>query len=231
MGFATDGDGDRIGAVDERGRFIDAQHIFALLLELLAAEKEWTGLVVKTFAVTDLVDRLAEAHGLPVKRTPVGFKYVCELALERTMLIGGEESGGIGVKNHIPERDGLLCALFLAELAVRRQQPLSVLVEQLHETYGIHTYRRVDLELEPAVKNRLMKRLEADPPQSFAGREVAEIDSLDGFRFELAGGGWILMRPSGTEPVVRLYAEAGGRGELEELLESAQAFVNEAAHG
>jgi len=228
MGLATDGDGDRIGAVDENGRFVDAQYAFALLLDLLAGVKQWNGLVVKTFAVTNLVDRLCEQYGLELVLTPVGFKYVCELALDRDVLIGGEESGGIGVKNHIPERDGLACGLLLVELMVKRGMLLGSLVDELQQRHGPHTYRRIDLALEPHVKERLMELLAADPPRAFGQKGVLGVNALDGYRFALEGGGWILFRPSGTEPLVRVYAEADGPDELGQLLESGQRLVQEA---
>ncbi|MGE5481966.1 MAG: phosphoglucomutase/phosphomannomutase family protein, partial [Bacteroidota bacterium] len=164
LGTATDGDADRVGAVDERGNFVDSHRIFALLLEHLVARRHWTGSVVKTFSTTRMIDKLAAAYGLTLHETPIGFKYVCEHMLAEDVLIGGEESGGIGVKNHLPERDGLLCSLLLAEIVAVTGTSLSELVEDLMRRLGRHEYGRVDLHLRPGQKEALLRRLNAHPP-------------------------------------------------------------------
>lgn len=205
-GLAVDGDGDRIGAVDEEGRFVDSQRIFALILRHLVEERGWRGTVAATFAVTRMVDKLAARYGLTLHRLPVGFKHVCELALREDVLIGGEESGGIGIKNHIPERDGILCALLLLEIMATRGKTLGQLVDDLLAFVGPHHFQRVDLHLSPERKENLSREL-ANGVKSFGGLPVTAVDSLDGYKFFLGDRGWILIRPSGTEPVVRVYAE------------------------
>ncbi len=209
-GLAVDGDGDRVGAVDEEGGFVDAHRIFALILLHLVRDKGWRGTVAKTFALTEMADRIARSHGLPLRVLPVGFKHVCELALREDVLIGGEESGGIGIKNHLPERDGLLSCLLLLEIMARRGMTLGQQVRELLAEVGPHFYRREDLHLTPAAKEELLRRLREDPPRAFAGLAVTRVDTLDGHKFFLDGRGWILLRPSGTEPVVRVYVEMDG---------------------
>ncbi|MDI3298855.1 MAG: phosphoglucomutase/phosphomannomutase family protein [Bacillota bacterium] len=221
LGVATDGDADRVGAVDEKGEMVDAQRCFALLLQHVVEEKRWQGSVVKTFAVTRMVDRLAERYGLRFHKRPVGFKYVCELALEEPVLIGGEESGGVGFPNaHIPERDGLLSGLMLAEMVAQRGRPLSRIVRELMETVGYHVYDRVDLHLPPGRREALMEELAQRPPRDFAGLAVSDVDPLDGYKYELGEHGWILIRLSGTEPIVRVYAELDDPERLRAVLEA-----------
>ncbi|MDI3316792.1 MAG: phosphoglucomutase/phosphomannomutase family protein [Bacillota bacterium] len=221
LGVATDGDADRVGAVDEKGEMVDAQRCFALLLQHVVEEKHWQGSVVKTFAVTRMVDRLAERYGLRFHKRPVGFKYVCELALEEPVLIGGEESGGVGFPAaHIPERDGILSSLMLAEMVAQRGKPLGRIVRELMETVGTHVYDRVDLHLPPGRREALMEELAERPPREFAGLAVTGVDPLDGFKYELGDHGWILIRPSGTEPIVRVYAELDEPGRLQAVLEA-----------
>lgn len=206
-GLAVDGDGDRVGAVDEHGRFVDAHRIFALILRHLVRDRGWRGTVAKTFALTEMADKLARSYGLPLRVLPVGFKHVCELALREDVLIGGEESGGIGVKGHMPERDGLLSCLFLLEMMARSGLTLGELVEDLLREVGPHFYRREDLRLSEAAKDALLARLESDPPRAFAGLAVSRVDARDGYKFFLGERGWVLVRASGTEPVVRVYVE------------------------
>ncbi|MBX5464776.1 MAG: phosphoglucomutase/phosphomannomutase family protein, partial [Clostridia bacterium] len=221
LGVATDGDADRVGAVDEKGEMVDAQRCFALLLQHAVEEKGWQGSVVKTFAVTRMVDRLAERYGLRFHKRPVGFKYVCELALEEPVLIGGEESGGVGFPAvHIPERDGLLSGLMLAEMVAQRGKPLGRIVQELMSAVGYHVYDRVDLHLPPGRREALMEELAGRPPREFAGLAVTGVDPLDGYKYELGEHGWILIRPSGTEPIVRVYAELDDPERLEAVLEA-----------
>lgn len=218
LGLALDGDADRSGAVDARGDLVDSQRVFALLLRHLVRRRGWTGSVVKTFAVTDMVDKLAARHGLRLHKKPVGFKYVCELALQEDVLIGGEESGGLGIKNHIPERDGILIDLLLVEVVATEGKPLHAVVEDLLAEVGPHHYRRNDLHLTPARKGALLDRLRHDPPAAFAGIPVTAVDTLDGFKFRLGERGWILFRASGTEPVVRVYVEMDAPEAVEAVL-------------
>lgn len=218
LGLALDGDADRCGAVDARGHMVDSQRIFALVLRHLVERRGWTGSVVKTFAVTRMVDRLAHRYGLKLHKMPVGFKYVCELALKEDVLMGGEESGGLGVKNHIPERDGVLIDLLLAEIVATEGKPLHVLIDELLAEVGPHYYNRVDLHLSPERKEAFLQGLGNRPPRSFASIPVTGLDDLDGFKYLLGERGWVLFRASGTEPIIRIYAELDDTGALEAVL-------------
>ncbi|HEX6989793.1 MAG TPA: phosphoglucomutase/phosphomannomutase family protein [Bacillota bacterium] len=217
-GLCLDGDADRVAAVDEDGRVVDAHRVFALLLQHLHEDRGLDGMVVKTFAGSRMIPRLARAYGLPYEETPVGFRHVCEHALRETVLIGGEESGGIGVRDHIPERDGILCNLLLLEMMVQRGCGPGQLVERLMEQVGRHHFAREDLRLAARQKEDLMRTLREAPPDRFAGFAVTHIDSLDGVKLILGDHGWILFRPSGTEPVVRIYAEADDPAKLRRLM-------------
>ncbi|MEX2356569.1 MAG: hypothetical protein WD535_05985 [Thermaerobacterales bacterium] len=216
VGLATDGDGDRVAAVDPVLGFVDAQQIFALLLQHLVEIRGWQGMVVKTFAGTRMVERLAERYGLPYRETPVGYRHVSELALTEDVLIGGEESGGIGVKNHMPERDGLLCNLLLLEIVAKRGRSLAEQMAALTAEVGPHYYAREDLVLQGGLVS--LDPLSARPPAVVAGIEVTAVDRLDGLKLKLGDDGWLLLRPSGTEPLLRIYAEMSSRAALQEVL-------------
>jgi len=218
-GLATDGDADRVGAIDRDGTFIDSHKIFSILLKHLAEDLKLRGEVVKTFSTTTLVDKLAAKYGFPLHVTPIGFKYIVELMLTRDILIGGEESGGIGVKGHLPERDGLLNSLLLAEVIAEKNRTLGELVEELNREFGPHVYGRVDLEMERQAIDRLFRRLKQQRPKRVAGLKVASVDELDGFKMILGDSAWLLVRASGTENLLRLYAEAATREQVNALLE------------
>lgn len=223
MGLVMDGDADRVGAVDAHGHLVDSQRIFSLLLQHLHEDRGWQGAVVKTFAVTQMVDDLAEKYGLKFYKKPVGFKYVCEIALEEPLLIGGEESGGLGVAHHIPERDGILCSLLLAEMAAMRGKLLHELVDDLMGELGYHCYNRLDLHLKEGRKEVLLDELRESPPKEIGGLPVEHVDDLDGYKFFLGPAGrrgWILFRASGTEPIVRVYAELDDEETLQRVLEA-----------
>jgi phosphomannomutase len=209
LGLATDGDGDRIGAMDINGNFVDPHHIFALALRYLVEERGWSGAVVKTVSTTQMVNRLAARYGLPLIETPVGFNYIADHMLSNDILIGGEESGGIGIKGHIPEGDGILMGLLLLEIISVAGVPLHELVSSLQADVGPTAYTRRDMPLRRAVaKAEMVTRLMQDVPKSLGGEEVAEIKTVDGVKYLLADESWLLIRPSGTEPVLRVYAEA-----------------------
>ena len=219
VGIATDGDADRIGLVDEKGNFVDSHKIFSLLLKYFVEEKKWRGEVVKTISVTEMVDRQCEEYGLTLHRTPVGFKYVCRLMTERDVLIGGEESGGLGVKGHLPERDGIYLGLLIAEIMMKRQKRLSELVRELTDKYGEMVFKRIDHHISMKEKEAVLKRF-SKGVRKVAGYPVKRIDTLDGFKlfFENA---WVLVRPSGTEPLIRFYAEADSAVKVDKLLRGA----------
>ncbi|MBX6350584.1 MAG: phosphoglucomutase/phosphomannomutase family protein [Clostridia bacterium] len=223
-GLALDGDGDRLGVVDEVGRVVDAPHVFGLLLRHLADVRGMRGQVVKTFSVSDLVDRLARARGLPTVTCPVGFKHVAELARRGGLLLGGEESGGFGLGAHLPERDGIACALLVVEACGASGEPLSELVRALDREAGPSHYGRLDLPVAPGQAASLAARLRAAPPEEIAGRPVSAHERLDGDKFRFPGG-WVLVRPSGTEPLVRVYAEADDPELLRRALEAGRTLV------
>jgi alpha-D-glucose phosphate-specific phosphoglucomutase len=220
VGLATDGDGDRIGAMDEQGGFVDPHHIFALVLRHLVEGRGERGLVVRSVSTTRMVDRLAERYGLPVVETPVGFNHIADHMLNDDVLIGGEESGGLSIRGHIPEGDGVLMGLMLLEVMAANRASLTDLVARLQADVGPTRYARRDLRLRhPVAKAEMVRRLTEDAPSALAGQAVAEVQTVDGVKYLLADDSWLLVRPSGTEPVLRVYAEAPEAGMMEALLQ------------
>ena len=233
-GFATDGDADRIGAVDEEGHFVDANKIFCLLLEWLLKRKQWPGDVARAFNTTKMLDRIAARYGRRLYEHGIGFKHVCQLMLEKEILIGGEESGSIGIGRHLPERDGLLNTLLLANIMAEEGRTLGSLVRDLQQEYGEHHYGRLDLHIPEAMKQSAIRRATAGVAE-FAGMRVLRIETLDGLKFylddpaaagkPLAAESWLLLRASGTEPLLRIYAESGSRASVDALLEAGRTFA------
>jgi len=222
VGLALDGDADRIGAVDERGEFFSSHRIFTVLLRHLYERKGVRGGVVKTVSTTRMIDLLAAKFGLQVFETPIGFKHICELMLEHDILMGGEESGGLGVKGHIPERDGILMALLLLEAMAMSGKGLWALLEETMDEIGHFHYARIDLQIENSAKQELVKGLAAGGIKNIAGFEVAQVNFSDGFKYIFEDGSWLLIRPSGTEPVLRLYSEANDPAKVATLLQAAR---------
>lgn len=220
VGLALDGDADRIGAIDETGSFFSSHMIFTIILRHLYERKGLRGGVVKTVSTTRMVDLLAEKFNLKLHETPIGFKHICELMLENDILMGGEESGGLGVKGHIPERDGILMGLLLLEAMAMTGKGLRELLNETMNEIGHFSYRRIDLPIAADAKARLISRLQAAPPDVIADRQVAEKNFRDGFKFIFADGSWLLIRPSGTEPILRLYSEASDPESVDRLLMS-----------
>ena len=219
VGLATDGDADRIGAVDARGEFVDPHRIFALILRYLVEKRGWQGKVVRTVSTTRMIDRIAAQHGLPVVETPVGFNHIADLMLAGGVLMGGEESGGMSIMNHIPEGDGVLMGLLLLEVMAEAGKPLHALVEAMLATYGPAEYERVDMKLKrPVAKEEMVQMMLGRAPDTIGGVAVEEIQTTDGVKYYLADGSWLLIRPSGTEPVLRVYAEAPHRKQVAALL-------------
>jgi phosphomannomutase len=218
-GLATDGDADRVGAIDRSGAFVDSHKIFSILLKHLVEDRGLRGEVVRTFSTTQMIDKIARKHHLPLHVTPIGFKYICELMLSRDVLIGGEESGGIGVKGHLPERDGILNSLLLAEVMAEKGKTLGELVDDLNAQFGPHFYQRVDLELGRAAIDRLMKKVAAGKIKSVAGKKVTGMDTLDGVKLLFGHSAWLLVRASGTENLLRLYSEAPSPDEVRAILD------------
>jgi phosphomannomutase len=221
IGIATDGDADRIGAFDEKGNFVDSHRIFALLLKYFIEEKKMTGEVAKSFSVSQIIDKMCKKYGLVLHETPVGFKYLCRLMVERDILIAAEESGGLAVKGHLPERDGTYIGLLLAEIMATRKKKLSELVTELMEEFGWYYFNRNDAHLTEKEKNRIMAFYKKGPKQ-IAGFPIQRIETKDGFKLFVENG-WVLVRASGTEPLIRFYAEADTPEKVEVLLKAARA--------
>ncbi len=217
-GLALDGDADRIGAIDENGEFFSSHMIFTVILRHLIERKGLSGGVVKTVSTTQMINLLAEKYGLKLYETPIGFKHICELMLDNDILMGGEESGGLGVKGHIPERDGILMGLLLLESIVMTGKGLRQQLNETMDEIGYFYYRRLDLQIEQSAKEQLIKKLQSDAPQEIAGKVVAAENFADGFKFIFGDGSWLLIRPSGTEPVLRLYSEATSLADVERFL-------------
>ncbi len=220
IGIATDGDADRIGAFDENGSFVDSHRIFALILKYFIEEKKMTGEVAKSFSVSQIIDKMCKKYGLVLHETPVGFKYLCRLMVERDILIAAEESGGVGVKGHLPERDGTYIGLLLAEIMAIRKKKLSELVNELMTEFGWHYFNRYDAHLTEKDKNRIMAYYKKGPKQ-IAGFSVQRIETKDGFKLFVENG-WVLVRASGTEPLIRFYAEAESMEKVQALLKAAR---------
>jgi phosphomannomutase len=236
-GLCTDGDADRIGATDEHGEFVDPHKIFSVLLSWVLKRKGWPGAVTRAFNTTKLLDRICAKHGRELIEHGIGFKYVCDLMLEREILMGGEESGGIGFQRHLPERDGLLNALLLANVIAEENKTLGQLVADLQAEYGEHQYGRIDLHISDEVKNGAIARARAlkTGDTVFAGMPILRQENLDGVKFFLdnpeaaskpnAAETWLLLRASGTEPLLRIYTESCSKESVAKLLESARRFA------
>jgi phosphomannomutase len=219
LGLATDGDADRIGAIDGRGQFVDAHRILALTLRYLVEQRQWRGKVIKTVSTTQMLDRLAARYGLEVVETPVGFNHIADHMLRGDVLLGGEESGGMSIQGHIPEGDGVLMALLLVEMVTSYDAPLEELVADVLKEVGPSHYERLDLRLAaPVSKGRMVERLSSAAPSAIGGVALSRVNALDGVKYVMADDSWLLIRPSGTEPVLRIYAEAREPGMVEALL-------------
>jgi phosphomannomutase len=224
IGLVTDGDADRIGAVDENGQFFSSQMILCLLLKYLVEVRKQKGKVVVSQSVTSMIDKMCAKYGLEVVRTPVGFKYITEYMLKGGVLIGGEESGGIGIPSlHIPERDGLFNGLLLIEICAHHKKSLGELVEALEEEFGPHKYDRYDFHTTDERKNQVLARAK----QGFddiAGLKVQQVITMDGYKYILDKGAWFMLRASGTEPLLRYYAEAPTMATVKKILNFAKSL-------
>ena len=225
VGVAIDGDADRVGAMDSAGNFVDSHRIFALVLRHLVEDKGLRGSVVKTVSTTTLIDKLCLKYGLTLHVVPIGFKNICDWMLKESVLIGGEESGGIGVQGFIPERDGPLMSLLLLETMATRKKRLEEQIAELMAEFGPHEYQRVDLHPDPSKMAAVIQSLTEDNPTEIAGLPVRSIDRTDGTRFQLDNDAWLLLRASGTEPVVRVYAESSSQDKVQELIEAGTGLV------
>ena len=225
VGVAIDGDADRVGAMDADGNFVDSHRIFALVLRHLYEDKGLRGSVVKTVSTTTLIDKLCTKYNLPLHVVPIGFKNICEWMLKEDVLIGGEESGGIGVQGFIPERDGPLMSLMLLETMATRKKRLEEQIAELMAEFGPHEYQRVDLHPEPSKMSAVVQSLKEDNPTEVAGLPVKSIDRTDGTKFLFENDAWLLLRASGTEPVVRVYAESSSQAKVQELIDAGLGLV------
>jgi phosphomannomutase len=219
FGLATDGDADRIGAMDERGVFVDPHKIMALALRYLVEQRGWTGSVVRTVSTTRMIDRLAKRYGLKVYETPVGFNHIADYMMTEDILIGGEESGGISFKGHIPEGDGPVMGLLLVEIIAQAKKTLGQLVDELLNDVGPAMYERADLRLSrPVAKQEMTEMLVKNAPAAIGEQKVVEVATTDGVKYIMDDDSWLLIRPSGTEPVLRVYAEARSLQAVQDLL-------------
>jgi phosphomannomutase len=225
VGLATDGDADRVGAVDEHGQTMTMHDVVPLLLLHLARARKMTGSVVVTVSQSVLTKRIANAMGLKLYETPIGFKYIADLMLKEDILLGAEESGGIGVKGHIPERDGVLNSLLFLEAIVTAGKPPSEMLAELHREFGEFHFGRRDLHMPVSRGQELVTRISRTPPKDFASFQVKSVETMDGAKLIFDDESWLLFRQSGTEPVLRLYSEATSIAKMNRLLDAAEELV------
>ncbi|MBS1821939.1 MAG: phosphoglucomutase/phosphomannomutase family protein [Acidobacteria bacterium] len=233
-GLITDGDADRIGAVDEYGNVVDAHKILSLLAWWLLERKKWPGELTRAFNTTKMMDRIAAKYGRKLNEHGIGFKYVADLMLEKEILIGGEESGGMGISKHLPERDGLLNSLLIANVMADEKKTLGELVQALQDEFGEHQYGRIDMHIAEDLKQSAIARAKAGVAE-FAGMKVLRVETMDGIKFFLdnpecvgkknAAETWLLLRASGTEPLLRVYSESCSKESVEKVLKAATDFV------
>jgi len=207
LGIATDGDSDRVAVVDEKGGILSGHKVMALLFKHLYENRKMTGGVIQTVCGTGLIDKMAARYGLRTYETPVGFKYICELMTKRDILIGGEETGGIGFKNYIPERDGFLSAMLIMELIIKEKKPLSAILKEMDKKYGSYVYEREDLVFDASKRKKLISGIKKNHLETILGRPVVKVNESDGTKFICGDGSWLLLRLSGTEPKLRVYSE------------------------
>ena len=220
VGLANDGDADRFGVIDEQGDFLHANQVISLVFDYLVTEKGYTGGVIRSLATTHLLDRIAAKHKIKVFETPIGFKHIAGLMMKEDVILGGEESGGLSIKGHIPEKDGLLANLLVVEMLAKKKKPLSVQWQELINEYGEVYGERINLEMPESRKKAFISGLKDAPPKQLAGSKVINVNTVDGAKLTLADGSWVLARPSGTEPLVRIYAESDKEEKLKVILES-----------
>jgi len=220
VGLATDGDADRIGIIDEKGGFLTQLQVFALLALYLLEVRGQRGPIIKTVTSTSMLDRLGELYKVPVYETAVGFKYVAPLFLQHKAMLGGEESGGYGFRGHVPERDSLPAGLCLLDFIVSTGKTPSQLLDYLYSKVGPHYYDRIDLHFGEKPREKIIDRVRNVSPKTVAGVKVARTDTVDGFRFILADNSWLLIRFSGTEPILRIYSEANSPDRVQKILQA-----------
>ena len=225
IGLATDGDADRIGLYDEDGHFVDAHHIILLLINYLHQYKKLTGKVVVAFSATGRIRKMCALYGIPLEVTKIGFKYISEKMVKEDVLLGGEESGGIAVKGHIPERDGIYDGMIIYEYMMETGKTLKELCREIHDIIGDFHYERSDLTLPEAQKLQIIKNAEAGLYTRFGAYEIDNVETIDGVRYNLENGGWVMLRASGTEPLLRIYVEGNSKEEADDILSAVQQTI------
>lgn len=225
LGLATDGDADRIGAVDEKGRFVNSHQIFALLLKHYVEDKKLRGVIVKSISTTNMINKLCEKYELKLIETPIGFKHICKKLVEEDALMGGEESGGISFQPHVHERDGVLNGLMLLEMMSVRQKKLSELIDELYQEVGSYYFDRKDLHVKQETIENIRDKFGNQNRKSIAGKKIVRSNFVDGYKFVCEDDSWILVRASGTEPLVRVYAEGHKPEDVHQMIEEGVDWV------
>jgi phosphomannomutase len=221
LGLANDGDADRVGMLDEDGKFVDAHHLLLLLLFYLAKYKNMSGKVVVSFSVTDKMKKLADHFGFEIVVTKIGFKYIAEIMIKEKVIVGGEESGGLAVAGHIPERDGIWMGLLIMEFMAKTGKSIKELINEIYEIVGPFSYDRDDLHISNEKKWAIIEKCKNGEITKIGERNIVKTESIDGFKFTTSDGEWLMVRPSGTEPVLRVYAQAADSQAVRQLLEDA----------
>ncbi len=225
IGLATDGDVDRIGAASPDGKQISSHKIICLILLYFIEDKKLKGSMVKTISGTTLIDRICKKHNVTLHETPVGFKYIADYMLKEDVLVGGEESGGIGFINNIPERDGLISGILLLEMMAKRKKSILQILKDVEKEYGTFEFQREDMKYPDDKKAKLMETLKTNPPKEVLNKKVVEIKSFDGFKLILEDGSWLILRLSGTEPILRVYAESNSVQNAKKILNFGKEFA------
>jgi len=222
--IVLDGDADRLAAIDGSGRFINTHNVFVLLLHHLITHRKLSGNVVKTFNLSNLIDKVCQKHQRKLEVTPIGFKHVANLMMKQDILIGGEESGGMGIKGFIPERDGILAGLMLFELMAYEKKTLGQILDEIMKEHGYFYYDRADIQTEQA--KDIVEKLKKAPPDKFANKKIAKVEDLDGLKFNFEDQSWILFRASGTEPLLRVYVEGRSEDDVKQILGAGEKLLS-----
>jgi phosphomannomutase len=224
-GLVTDGDADRLGFYDSKGNFVDSHHIILLLIHYLYKYKGMRGKVVTAFSTTPKVAKLCKFYGIESETVKIGFKYIAEIMIHEDVLLGGEESGGIAIKGHIPERDGIWMGLTLWEFMAKSGKTLNDLIKEVYDIVGEFSFERNDLRLKEEVKIKVLENCKSDSYKSFGKYKVARVEDLDGYKYFFENGDWLMIRASGTEPVLRMYAESNSKEAAFDILNESQAAL------
>lgn len=224
-GLVTDGDADRIGLYNKKGEFVDSHHIILLLVHYLHKYKGMDGKVITTFSATSKITELAKAYGLPIEITKIGFKYICEKMVTENVLVGGEESGGIAIKGFIPERDGIWIGLTIWEFMAKTGKSLDELIQEVYNVVGSFAMGRIDLHITEEIKQTVLANCKAGKYTQFGNYKIEKTEDLDGYKFLLGNGEWVMVRASGTEPVLRVYSESSTNEKATAILEATKAVL------